>query len=243
MSLPLSILYTNGLYQHDTTTCLNCFSIQVGIWRDPSFLSCLHNLFSVECPTKIKFHVHPTRNLSGRNPREETVLLQVNKYKSMWGFIYLYVCSLSSSRECPSLPTSVQVENKDVVCEVLQLISNLNNPVKVRHWDIPAEAFSHLILCVPLGQTVRDVPGEVTEKVSTTFSRPLSILWRLRTTRRVPVQIIQQEVYTGTLYWSQLITGEGEILIVLHTTLLWHRNELVTIALCHGVPVHYATLS
>ena len=31
MSLPLSILYTNGLYQHDTTTCLNCFSIQVGI--------------------------------------------------------------------------------------------------------------------------------------------------------------------------------------------------------------------
>ena len=67
MSLPLSLLYTNGLYEHDPTTCLNCFSVQVSYPTVISYLSsCI--LFSVKCPTKIKFHVHPTRILSGRNP-------------------------------------------------------------------------------------------------------------------------------------------------------------------------------
>ena len=47
--------------------------------------------------------------------------------------ISILAFSLSSFKECPSKPTSVQVENKEVVCEVLQLISNLNNPVKVSH--------------------------------------------------------------------------------------------------------------
>ena len=53
--------------------------------------------------------------------------------------------SLSTSKESQTLPMSgpSPVGSKEAVCEVLQLISNLNNPVKVRYQSV--ELYSYYI--------------------------------------------------------------------------------------------------